>query len=291
MKRELPDISVGILSDTHFRQRLFDLPERLTDIFSGAGLILHAGDVGDPQILDWLSRIAPVAAVHGNDEPAETKRLLPDKLVIECRGKRILLWHSHHSEPAEERKRSNDPWEGKLQRIARHGREAGADIVVFGHTHVPMTIRINDILLVNPGALGSGSYFTRQSVSSVGIITLGDSGRCSVAHFDAGTGRAVDFPLPEPGEAFRLLGDVYQEWLVETDLIPDVRKLRNINYKDIHSVANAVIPIYQQALSGGSILRRDLLASFQHADGMDPADRREVLAVLTAGKSTPSPGS
>jgi putative phosphoesterase len=291
MKRELPDISIGILSDTHFRQRLFDLPERLTDIFSDTCLILHAGDVGDLQVLDLLSRIAPVAAVHGNDEPPETKCLLPDKIVIGCRGKRILLWHSHLAEPAEERKRSNDQWESKLQRIARHGREAGADIVVFGHTHVPMTTRIGDILLVNPGALASGSYFTRQSTSSVGILTMGNNGRCSVAHFDTGTGRAVDFPLPEPREAFRLLGDVYQEWLVETDLIPDVRKLRNINYKDIHSVANAIIPIYQQALDGGPILRRDLLASFQHADGMDPADRREVLAVLTGGKTNLSSGS
>jgi putative phosphoesterase len=273
--------SIGLISDTHFQERLFDLPDRLGEIWSGVSLILHAGDVGDPQVLDRLGGFAPVVAVHGNDDPEDTRRMLPGSCVISLYGHRILLWHSHFPDPEEEQSRRADPWGGKLERIACHGRDAGADIVVYGHTHVPMTYRYEDILLINPGALASGSYFTRQAVPSVGKLHFPGDGRISMVHFDAKTGRPREFPKADPADAFTKLGNVYQEWLVDPELLPEIDGLRKITYTDFRSVIRAVVPVYRRILDGGMLRRQDLIAALRSAEGIDPGDRQEVLALLT----------
>jgi putative phosphoesterase len=273
--------SIGLISDTHFQERLFDLPDRLGEIWSGVGLILHAGDVGDPQVLDRLGGIAPVVAVHGNDDPEDTRRMLPGWCLISLHGHRILLWHGHFPDPEEEQARRADPWGGKLERIACHGRDAGADIVVYGHTHVPMTYRYEDILLINPGALASGSYFTRQAVPSVGKLHFKEDGRISMIHFYTKTGRPREFPKADPADAFTKLGNVYQEWLVDPELLPEIEGLRKTTYKDFRSVIRAVVPVYRRILDGGMLRRQDLIAAFRRAEGIDPDDRQEVLALLT----------
>ena len=61
--------TIGIVSDTHFQDRSFDLPERLGAVWADVDLILHAGDIGDLCVLDLLGKFAPTIAVHGNDEP------------------------------------------------------------------------------------------------------------------------------------------------------------------------------------------------------------------------------
>lgn len=57
---------IGVISDTHIEEPEEDLPARVYEIFSGVDLILHAGDIYVPQVLDRLERIAPVTAVEGN---------------------------------------------------------------------------------------------------------------------------------------------------------------------------------------------------------------------------------
>ncbi|MBN2086528.1 MAG: metallophosphoesterase family protein [Anaerolineales bacterium] len=291
MTNPLPIASIGLISDTHFLERLFHLPDSLASIWSGIHLILHAGDVGDPRVLDELARLAPVVAVRGNDDPDETKHLLPEKQVIPLRGHRILLWHSHYPDPAEEKARRADAWGFKLERIARHGQDAQADIVVYGHTHVPMASRLGNILLFNPGALASGSYFTRQKIQSVGRLQLMEDGRYAISHFDVGTGQPREFPSAEPAEAFPRLGNAHQEWLVEPGLIPFVDRLRNMGYRDFRSVIRAVIPEYRRIFGKGWLRRKDLIAAFRAADGIDPDDRQKVLAVLAgdSGSSDPAP--
>ncbi|MCA9947118.1 MAG: metallophosphoesterase family protein, partial [Anaerolineales bacterium] len=61
--------TIGLISDTHMPQRWAQLPPVLTQIFANVNMIFHAGDVGELWVLDELSQIAPVIAVHGNDEP------------------------------------------------------------------------------------------------------------------------------------------------------------------------------------------------------------------------------
>jgi putative phosphoesterase len=163
----------GILSDTHMPQRCAALPPTLGTVFAGVDLIMHAGDLGELWVLDELSRIAPVIAVHGNDETADAQRELPYQQVITAHGQRVVLCHSHHPDRAAEMAlRQDDAWQPKLERRLELGRRAGASVVVFGHTHIPMTYRQDGLLLLNPGALASGSALARQLHKTVALLYL-----------------------------------------------------------------------------------------------------------------------
>lgn len=166
--------TLGLISDTHIPFRWNALPDSLPHLFDGVDLILHAGDVGELRVLDELSGIAPVVAVHGNDEPAaETTTTLPFKQVLSIAGQRVLLSHSHLPNRADElASRKTDDWGPKLARRAAFAREQGASIYVFGHTHIPMSVEVDGVWLINPGAIAPGNYLLRQRIQSVARLTL-----------------------------------------------------------------------------------------------------------------------
>src|SRR5207248_7128523 len=128
------------------------LPAVVLDIFCGVDLILHVGDVGELSLLDQLSAVAPVVAVHGNDERfEEAHRALPYQQVVPAAGQRIVLTHAHYLDAAEEMEsRTVDAWAPKLDRRASFGHRAGAQIVVYGHSHVPTDVEHRGVRLINP---------------------------------------------------------------------------------------------------------------------------------------------
>ncbi len=165
--------TIGLISDTHLPDRWRTLPAAIFGIFANVDLILHAGDVGKLYVLDELSQIAPVVAVHGNDEEPETVAAMPYHQLIHAGGHRIFMSHFHFPDRQEElASRKIDAWHPKLQHRADMGKEHGADIVVFGHSHVPMTFTVDDVLLINPGAIASGNHFTRQILQTVAVLHL-----------------------------------------------------------------------------------------------------------------------
>ena len=118
---------VGVLSDTHNLLRA-GVVERL----AGCERILHAGDVGDPGILDELRRIAPVMAVRGNTDSAAAG--LPETLAGDLGGLPFRMVH---------RREDADPaW------------MLGLRLLIFGHSHRPEVEWRGDCLLLNPGACG-----------------------------------------------------------------------------------------------------------------------------------------
>lgn len=129
---------IAVIADTHLprgRRRLSDACLRQLD---RADLILHAGDFVAAHVLEELRELAPVAAVHGNQDDAELRALLPARRVVEIAGRRIGMVH----EPG-----------------PRAGREArlialfpDCDVVVYGHTHRAEAIRYGSIALLNPGS-------------------------------------------------------------------------------------------------------------------------------------------
>jgi putative phosphoesterase len=276
-------VTLGLLSDTHFQDRLFELPARLPAIFAGVGLILHAGDVGEISVLDDLSRIAPVVAVHGNDEPVYVKQWLPYQQLVTVHGLRILLCHTHYPDPAEERAKRTGPWGPKLDRIAGMGRSVGARVVVCGHTHVPLVYRCDHVTVVNPGALASGNYFSRQASASVARLQVFDDGRFAVIHLDMATGDPAAFPTPDPTEEFGVLAHTYQVPIAEPGLLPDLAALGQIQipYDDVRAVVRAIVPLYRRCLSAGTLmLRQDLVAAIQAGQAISEHDRARVLAVI-----------
>ncbi len=176
---------LGVVSDTHMPERCPALPDTLFDVLRGVDLVLHAGDVGELWVLDRLSAVAPVVAVHGNDDTAEAQRELPYQQVVAVAGRRVLLCHSHYPDEVEEQaSRRDDAWGPKLDRRADLGRRAGAAVVVFGHTHIPMAVRHRGVLLVNPSALAAGSPVGRQRLRTVVLLFVRDDGAPVVAHVD-----------------------------------------------------------------------------------------------------------
>ena len=161
------------------------LPSAVFDVLRGVDMVLHAGDVGELWVLDRLSAIAPVIAVYGNDSTPDEARELPYQQIVAVGGQRILLTHAHYPDRAEEMEsRKDDGWQPKLARRAAMGKRAGARIVVFGHTHIPMTVEHDGILLVNPGALAAPKPTLRQRIQSVAILSIRDDGAPFVTHVD-----------------------------------------------------------------------------------------------------------
>jgi len=118
---------IGLISDTHGLLR----PEAVRAL-AGVELIVHAGDVGAPAVLDDLRRIAPVVAVRGNVDRGEWAQALPETAVA---GPGIFVLHDVHDLHV-------DP-------VA-----AGHRAVVSGHSHKPSLTEREGVLYVNPGAAG-----------------------------------------------------------------------------------------------------------------------------------------
>jgi putative phosphoesterase len=161
---------VAIVSDTHMPRRCRSFPPRLFDLLAGATLLIHAGDVGELWVLDQLSAMAPVLAVHGNDETPEAQRHLPYELVTAVQGERIFVWHSHLPDWREEQAaRQGDEILPKLQRTVERATQAGARLAIFGHWHIPLVHRTGNLTVVNPGAIASGNEITRQMHQTVAL--------------------------------------------------------------------------------------------------------------------------
>jgi putative phosphoesterase len=271
---------LGLISDTHYQDRLFALPARLPELFAGVDLILHAGDVGEFDVLDNLGHIAPVLAVHGNDEPEYVQKWLPYQQLITLHGLRVLLCHTHYSDRAEEIAKRGGPWGPKLDHIAGLGRAVGAQIVVYGHSHVPLLVGCEGVTLVNPGAVAAGSYFTRQVRPSVARLDVFDDGTFAVTHLDLTNGKPVSFPTPNPAEEFGVLAQQYQTWLIEPDLIPAIPELRKIPYEDLRAVLAVLRPLYQRYEHGGLLPRSELVAAVRAESGITEHDRARLLALL-----------
>jgi putative phosphoesterase len=148
---------VGVVADTHCPEFLDRLPDRLFEVLHGVDLILHAGDVSGAETLAELERIAPVVAVRGDHDRGLATLPLSREVVIE--GRRIVLVHGNRSRWIEEPQTLL--WTLSLGYLhpnaalprALHRRFAGADAIVFGHTHRPYVGTAAGTLLFNPGAV------------------------------------------------------------------------------------------------------------------------------------------
>lgn len=144
---------LGLISDTHNY-----LDPQVLELFAGVERILHAGDVGRPQILRELEEIAPVTAVGGNtDEPGYR---YPESRTVEFHGQRFFVHHivdPHETTPT---------WSRWLRRVA-------PNVVVFGHTHRPFTEQIGSVLYVNPGAAGKSRWGQSRSVALLHVEPAG----------------------------------------------------------------------------------------------------------------------
>jgi putative phosphoesterase len=123
-------ITVGLISDTHGLLR----PEAVAAL-GGSDFIIHAGDIGSPEVLTGLARIAPVTAIRGNVDRGDWAADLPQTEVLQCGGVFIYIVHN-------------------LADLDLDPAAAGFQAVVSGHSHSPRSYEKDDILYINPGSAG-----------------------------------------------------------------------------------------------------------------------------------------
>jgi putative phosphoesterase len=121
---------VGVISDTHGLVR----PEALAAL-AGCEHILHAGDIGSPEVIRELETLAPVSAIRGNVDRGEWARAYPETDLVALAGVHAYLVHD-------------------LNSLDLDPRAAGVDVVVTGHSHRPRVERLGGVLYLNPGSAG-----------------------------------------------------------------------------------------------------------------------------------------
>jgi putative phosphoesterase len=136
---------LGIISDTHGLLR----PEAV-DALKGCSRIIHAGDVGSPDILDRLRDIAPTVAVRGNVDHGAWAAKLPMTRIVEFGGFRIYVRHI-------------------VDDIDIVPADEGVSAVVYGHSHKPSLARRDGVLYLNPGAAGPRRFNLPVTVAKLWV--------------------------------------------------------------------------------------------------------------------------
>ena len=138
-------INIGVISDTHGLLR----PAAVAALAS-SDYIIHAGDVGDPAILDRLRAIAPVTAVRGNVDTGALARQLPETNILEVEGSTIYVLHI-------------------LEMLDLKPEAAGFSAVIYGHSHKPHVETKNGVLYFNPGSAGPRRFDLPVSVGRMRV--------------------------------------------------------------------------------------------------------------------------
>ncbi len=145
----MPEHLIGVISDTHGLLR----PEAV-DALQGVELIIHAGDIGNPEVLAGLERLAPVYAVRGNTDRADWARDLPLNRVVEVRGLLIYVLH-------------------ELFCLDLDPTAAGLASVIYGHSHSPHLERKNGVLFLHPGSAGPRRFTLPVTLARIKVSNKG----------------------------------------------------------------------------------------------------------------------
>ena len=144
---------IAVLADTHIPKRAKTLPEKAWEIVRSADAIIHAGDVLSRVFLEELKEAAPLYVVRGNNDVDLDD--LAEVLEFSIEGVNIALIHD------------SGPKDGRARRMRK--RFPHADLVIFGHSHIPMDETVEDLHLFNPG---SATDRRLQPRCSLGLLEL-----------------------------------------------------------------------------------------------------------------------
>jgi uncharacterized protein len=136
---------IGVISDTHGL-----LPPEALEALRDAQQIIHAGDVGSPEILDKLAAIAPLTAVRGNVDKDAWAQKLSETQVLDAGG--ILIYVVHD-----------------LTKLDLKPEAAGFRVVIYGHSHIPKQELSNGVLYFNPGSAGPRRFKLPVTVGRLSI--------------------------------------------------------------------------------------------------------------------------
>lgn len=137
-------VKIGVLSDTHG-----ELPVKVLQIFQDVDYIIHAGDIGDSDILLTLKALAPTLAVYGNTDGFDVRKRVPVFDRIDLDGFRIEVTH--------------------VPFMSWAGTNPEKTIRIFGHTHIPKVEKYASLWIVNPGSASRPKSGRKPSVAFIVI--------------------------------------------------------------------------------------------------------------------------
>jgi len=137
--------TLGIISDTHGLLR-----EEAIKLLDGVDHIIHAGDIGEPNILQRLAAVAPVSAIRGNIDVQPWASSLPDTIQTTLFGQKIYVIHDRNE-------------------LAVAPAEMGIDLVISGHSHRASVEKLSDVLYVNPGSAGPRRFRLPITLATIEI--------------------------------------------------------------------------------------------------------------------------
>jgi uncharacterized protein len=159
---------IAVLADTHAPRHWKRCPHGVAKRLEGVDLILHAGDVCRAYVLDQLAAFAPVRAVLGNNDTADVAEWgAPETLQLDLDGLRVGVVHDA------------GPAAGRLRRMRR--RFPAVELVVFGHSHIPLDLADGELRIFNPG---SPTDHRRQPSGTVGLLRV-EAGRLLEARIES----------------------------------------------------------------------------------------------------------
>ncbi|MDQ0220452.1 metallophosphoesterase [Peribacillus cavernae] len=150
-------MKIVVISDTHMPKRGKKLPTSLIEDLQSAQLIIHAGDWQTLDVYQELLTYAPVEGVSGNVDGEDIKERFGEKRILQINGKRIGVVHGHGEKGTTEKRA-----------IAAFAEE-DVDLIIFGHSHIPVKKQSDGVMLFNPG---SPTDKRRQPAYSYGVITI-----------------------------------------------------------------------------------------------------------------------
>lgn len=137
--------TIGLISDTHGLLR-----DEALVLLAGSDRIIHAGDIGSPEILERLAELAPVSAVRGNNDDENWAEAIPDSATLSIGGVAIHVLHSFAD-------------------LAIDPVSLGVKVVIAGHSHRPSIESKDGVLYVNPGSAGPRRFSLPLSVGRLTV--------------------------------------------------------------------------------------------------------------------------
>ncbi|RAP74134.1 metallophosphoesterase family protein [Paenibacillus montanisoli] len=163
-------MKVVVVSDTHMTRMAKKLPERLIQELRDADAILHAGDWTAFSVLDMLQAYATTEGVAGNNDGDEIIARFGHLKVLDIGGVRIGLVHGHIG---------TGKREDTVTNAFKSFGPGSVDVIVFGHSHVPVIQKRNEVLMFNPG---SPTDKRRQKQYSFGVFTIEEGALVRAEH-------------------------------------------------------------------------------------------------------------
>lgn len=162
-------MKIIVIADTHMSKKRNQLPSRLVKELKMAALIIHAGDWKSMEVYKMLSEYGEVKGVYGNVDGEDIKEKFSSQEILDLEGYKIGIVHGHGEKKTTE-KRAIETFDGEE-----------TDVIIFGHSHIPMMRYFKKTLLFNPG---SPTYKRKLPHYSFGILDIGEEIRAEIVFFN-----------------------------------------------------------------------------------------------------------